>query len=143
MGRPSKRTPELIAEIVERLSKGEPLAKICRDEHMPDRKSIWNWEQEDPELSPRIAHAREAGFDVIALNALEIADDGSRDYAIGEDGFVLNHDHIQRSRLRVDTRLKLLAKWDPKRYGDKVQHANAEGGMLPAPEWHLHPVTSK
>ena len=35
--------------------------------------------------------------------------------------------------LRVDTRLKLLAKWDPKRYGDAttVKHADADGEKLP------------
>jgi hypothetical protein len=27
---------------------------------------------------------------------------------------------ISRSKLRVETRLKLLAKWDPKRYGDRL-----------------------
>ena len=33
----------------------------------------------------------------------------------------LNAEHIQRSKLRVETRLKLLAKWDPKRYGERQQ----------------------
>ena len=27
---------------------------------------------------------------------------------------------VQWQRLRIDTRLKLLAKWNPRRYGDRV-----------------------
>jgi hypothetical protein len=107
MAQPSKYTPELFAEICERLSKGEPLAQICRDEHMPSDRTVGNWRDSDPALASAIARAREAGFDAIALEALRIADDKEGEH--------------QRDRLRVDTRLKLLAKWDPKRYGDKLQ----------------------
>lgn len=32
----------------------------------------------------------------------------------------IDTEHIQRSKLRVETRLKLLAKWNPKRYGDRI-----------------------
>ena len=75
---------------------------------MPDPANVWRWQQEDAELSQAIAHARELGFDQIALDALKIADDKEGEH--------------QRDRLRVDTRLKLLAKWDPKRYGDRITH---------------------
>ena len=40
-GRPSKYTPELAAEIARRLSDGEPLRQICRDEHMPHWTNIY------------------------------------------------------------------------------------------------------
>ena len=38
----------------------------------------------------------------------------------------------QRDKLRVETRLKLLAKFNPKRWGDstQVRHADADGGKL-------------
>ena len=39
--------------------------------------------------------------------------------AAAESSIVTVRDH-NRDRLRVDTRLKLLAKWCPKRYGDKL-----------------------
>ena len=108
MGRPSKFTDKLFAEICERLSKGEPLAQICRDEHMPDRSVVWDWGQADANVSQRITRAREDGFDALASEALRIADNKEGEH--------------QRDRLRVDTRLKLLAKWDPKRYGDRITH---------------------
>jgi len=62
----SLRTPELEAEIVARLSKGEPLAVICRDEHMPCDDTVRNWQDADPAFARAIARAREAGFDAIA-----------------------------------------------------------------------------
>jgi hypothetical protein len=31
---------------------------------------------------------------------------------------------VQRDKLIVETDLKLLAKWSPKRYGDKVTHSS-------------------
>jgi hypothetical protein len=87
---------------------------------MPAYRTVKDWIDSKPHVSAAIACAREEGFDQIALDALNISDDGRRDYLMDEEGFRVDHDHIQRSKLRVDTRLKLLAKWDPKRYGDKV-----------------------
>ena len=119
-GRPSKYSPELVETICERLASGEPLAQICRDEGMPHPSTVRDWMSEREDVSRAIARAREDGFDAIAVDALQIADYGLNDTSDGE----VNHDVIQRSKLRVETRLKLLAKWDPKRYGDRIQHAN-------------------
>ncbi len=131
-GRPSKFSEALIERIATRLSEGEPLAQICRDAGMPGLTTIWEWKKQRPAVSERLARARDAGFDQIAQDALNIADDGRRDYEVGEGGALLvNHDHIQRSKLRIETRLKLLAVWDPKRYGAKVQLADADGEKLP------------
>jgi hypothetical protein len=126
MARPSDFTSELLQEICDRLSKGEPLAVICRDDHMPSDRTVRNWmDRED--VSSAIAHARELGFDQIAADCLEIADDSSHDVKLvgrdGEEREVCDTEFVQRSKLRIDTRLKLLAKWDPKRYGEKIEHA--------------------
>lgn len=132
VGRPSKFTAEIAAEIASRLSKGEPLAVICRDDHMPHPSTVRDWQNADEDFSRLIARAREDGFDAIAAECLDIADDTSRDtkfVARGDDGEaeVCNAEWISRSKLRVETRLKLLAKWDPKRYGDKVQTEHSGG----------------
>lgn len=126
-GRPSLYTPQIAAEICERLGKGEPLAQICRDEGMPGVQTVSDWREKSEEFSVMIARAREEGFDAIASGCLEIADDARNDFmetfAIDDDtsAYKLNGEHIQRSKLRIETRLKLLAKWDPKRYGDKLE----------------------
>lgn len=117
MGRPSLYTEELVAEICARLSTGEPMAVICRDAHMPDRTTVWDWAQASADLSQRIARARDDGFDAIAADCLQIADQPNK--RITADGEAHESDP-QRDKLRVDTRLKLLAKWDPKRYGERL-----------------------
>lgn len=128
IGRPSKRTPEICAEICERLSTGEPLAAICRDDHMPDPSTVWDWAKSDPNLSQDIARARESGFDALAAQCIEIADDERHDWRMTKKGVIMNEVAVSRAKLQVETRLKLLAKWDPKRYGDKIDvNANHSG----------------
>lgn len=114
-------------EIIGRIANGEPLRAILRsDERFPSHTWFYKWLEVDAELKAMFQAARDAGFDVIAEDCLEIADDARNDWMErqGEDGqgegFQLNGEHIQRSKLRIETRLKLLAKWDPRRYGEKI-----------------------
>lgn len=127
-GRPSEFTEAKAAEIVERLSRGEPMASICRDENMPGVTTVWEWQKAREPFSESIARAREIGFDQIAMDCLDIADDKSGDTRIvgEEEREVCNTEFVQRAKLRIDTRLKLLSKWDPKRYGDKLALGQAE-----------------
>jgi len=65
------------------------------------------------------------GYDWMAEECLEIADDATNDWmeVYDEEGNVsykLNGEHVQRSKLRIETRLKLLAKFNPKKYSDKI-----------------------
>ena len=127
MGRPTKYTQEIANEICDRLSIGEPLRQICRDEHMPYWRTVYDWLKVHDEFYTRFAYARELGFDAIAEETLDISDDARNDWMEKFDkdgesiGYQLNGEHVQRSKLRVETRLKLLAKWSPKKYGDKQQ----------------------
>jgi hypothetical protein len=133
-GRPSSFTQEIADEICERLAKGEPLTSICRDERMPATRTVSDWKAAHETFSADFARAREEGFDAIAEQCLQIADETSQDTKIvGEDEReVCNSEWISRSKLRVETRLKLLAKWDPKRYGEKVttEVTGADGGPI-------------
>lgn len=132
-GRPSLFTQAIADEICERLSKGEPLAEICRSDNMPAVRTVSDWKQANPDFSANFARVREEGFDAIAAACMKIADDGSNDTYVDADGMVkTDYDIVQRSKLRIETRLKLLAKWDPKRYGDKVDvnHGGQEGNPI-------------
>lgn len=134
MGRPSKFTPELVNEALTDISHGVTLAEICRRDHMPDRTTFYDWLNSSPELSQQFARARDLGFDAIAEECKEIADDGSQDYVQIDDGegsprLAFNAEHVQRSKLRVDTRLKLLAKWST-RYADRQMVVGADGGAV-------------
>lgn len=133
---------EIADKVCERISQGEPLRQICRDEGMPSYGAIYDWLEVNTDFASRFARARVIGFDVIAESALEIADDATNDWMERLDrdaqgiGWQLNGDHVQRSKLRIETRLKLLAKWDPKRYGDKIQteHTGPNGGPMQVEE---------
>jgi hypothetical protein len=134
----STYTEELAEQILDRLSDGEPLAQICRDEGMPGLRTVYDWRDADEAFAARFARAREAGFDMIAMDVLHIADDNSKDTRFvggtgDEEGREApDHDWISRSKLRAEMRLKLLAKWDPKRYGDKQLVGSDPDNPLPA-----------
>jgi hypothetical protein len=133
MGRPSLYTDEILEEVCARLSKGEPLAQICRDEHMPAARTVRLWVAGNAQVATAIAGAREDGFDQIALDALDIADETAFDAKDGPDGRLgPNSEWIARSKLRVETRLKLLAKWDPKRYGERQLIGSDPENPLPS-----------
>lgn len=129
MGRPSMKTPELVKAICERLCKGEPLTQICRDPGMPNPSTVWDWQQADPEVSQAIAHARDIGADAIAEQALVIADTPPA-YKTTEGGTSIDQGDVQNRKLQIETRLKLLAKWNPKKYGDKQQVEHSGGVTL-------------
>lgn len=119
-----------IETVIAGLRKGTPLTVLCSAEGMPGYSTMRGWIDADEALSGDIARARDEGFDQIALDALAIADETASDTIQTEQGERPNSEWITRSRLRVETRLKLLAKWDPKRYGDKVEHAHKGGVAL-------------
>ena len=105
-GRPTSYTQELAEEICARLSTGETLLKISQDEHMPCLRTLLRWEVENPEYCQLSARAREHGTNVMADQCITIADDPTLD--------------PNDKRIRIDTRLRLIGKWNAKKYGDKV-----------------------
>ena len=129
IGRPSKYTPELAQEICERLGSGEPLRQICRDDHMPAWQKVYEWMDKDPDLSGAIARAREAGQDAMAEKAyLEMYQEPER--ILSEGGNRIDSGYVQLVKARAAITLKLLAKWNPKRYGDRVELAGDKDNPL-------------
>mgnify|MGYP007031431481 FL=1 len=120
---------ELLPEICARLAEGEPLAAICRDPHMPDASTVRGWALADEQVSNAIAQARAHGFDAIADECLEIANTPvvGEEVTTKPDGTqeVKRGDMLGHRKLQIETRLKLLAKWDPKRYGERqaIEHS--------------------
>jgi hypothetical protein len=131
-GRTSTYDPAIARQMCEQLSEGIPLREICRQEGFPAWRTVYDWMRKDADLATAIAYARDVGYDAMAEECLDIADNGSNDWMERLDadgipiGYQVNGDHIQRSKLRIETRLKLLAKFNPKRYGDKIVHAGDE-----------------
>ncbi len=136
-GRPSLYSEELAAEVCRRICEGESLRQVCRDESMPCTSTVMKWANEIPEFTEQYAKAREMLLEHWAEEITEIADDGSNDWIKREkeDGrveIVLDAEHINRSRLRVDTRKWLMSKLSAKKYGDRtaLDLGNQEGKPL-------------
>lgn len=93
------------------------------------------WVVDDREgFAAQYTRAREIGYHMMADELLGIADDGTNDYTKTDDGERLNAEHVQRSRLRLDTRKWLLSKALPKIYGDKITHDGKIGLTVIIPD---------
>jgi hypothetical protein len=94
---------EVCDEIIHRLSHGETLRAICRDDHMPTFTTVYDWMEEHPEFNLRYLRARELGCDALAQQCLEIADTP----IIDRNG----NDNVARSKVQIDTRTKVIGLW--------------------------------
>lgn len=126
-GRPSKFTSKIADDICKRIAEGESLRSICREDQMPVISTVMKWllEADKRGFSEQYEIACNARAELMFEELLEIADDGTNDYtkkerADGETYMVLDAEHVQRSRLRVDTRKWYLSKVLPKKFGEKL-----------------------
>lgn len=132
---------EMVPAICLRLATGkDPMTVICRDLGVPVR-TVNQWRQEDADIALQFDEARDMGYDAIAAECVVIADTPQlgviEKFEPGKDGeFVIterrNEDMLGHRKLQIETRLKLLAKWDPRRYGDKqhLEHTGLNGGPI-------------
>lgn len=125
------KTPEILDEICERLTNGEPLRAVCRDEHMPSWRTVYDWINADKDFAARIEHARQMGADAIADDIITMLDEPPERTGT-QFGDKVDGGHVQWQKNRVEQRLKLLAKWHPKKYGDKtaMELTGADGGPV-------------
>lgn len=118
-------SPETKARVLERIAAGESVRQICRDEGMPSWTAIARWLKEDASFREQYVRAKEDGAEAMADDILEIADNASNDWMERNDkdnpGWVFNGEAARRSQIRIDARKWLLAKTQPKKYGDKVE----------------------
>src|SRR4029077_821269 len=100
---------------------GVSLRAICEMSGMPSRRSIFYWLQNNGEFREKYEIARLMQVEYWAHEIIEIADDTSGDFVINERGErAVDHENINRARLRVDARKWLMSKLHPQRYGDRV-----------------------
>lgn len=114
--------------ILDQISSGYSLKSIIdtrtRNE-VPCYATWCDWLKEDKQLLNNYARACEERAEKIFDEIFEIADDKNQDIKIAEDGSkIQNSEFIARSRLRVDARKWALSKMNPKKYGERMQHAN-------------------
>ena len=113
-------------EICRRVSLGESMVSILTegDRTLPTYETALQWLLDYSDFAEGYKNAQRARGDVLFEQALDISDNATNDWMARHDpnnpGFNLNGEHIQRSKLRVDTRKWAAAKLNPNKYGDKI-----------------------
>jgi transposase len=130
IGRPSTRTPEVVKEICDRLSSGEPLRAICRDPRMPGWDTVYDWMARDEGFALQVAQARENGVEAIAQDTLAMIDAPPQVVVDNNGVSRIDPAYVQWTKLRTEQRMKLLACWSPNRYGNRVQVAGDKDNPL-------------
>lgn len=115
-----KITQKVFKAICERLEQGASLRQVAREIGV-DPSAILRYKNNNDDRYQQYARAREIGYELLAEDIVDISDDGVGDtYIDPETGKTnVDHEHIQRSKLRVDSRKWMLAKMLPKVYGDR------------------------
>ena len=125
-GRPSSYTDELGDLVCEKISTtARGLDFICATtDRLPTAATVHNWLNTHPAFLESYLRARERQADLIFDECLEIADNARNDVKVvgreGEEYQVADTEFIQRSKLRIDTRMRMAGKLAPKKYGEKL-----------------------
>jgi hypothetical protein len=129
---------EIIAHVLVNVACGRFASRIFREDDLtsngislPNPQTFWRWVLEDeslPENAPdklylanKLTRAREHGIEALLDEVVDIADNKALDsYRDDEGNERPNTEWITRSRIRIDTRLKLAQMLKPKKYGAKL-----------------------
>lgn len=98
-------------EICQRVMDGKSMRAICADDGMPSKATVFQWLATDAQFRAAYVLAKQLLAETLAEEIIEIADDVSADWVEGENGPVFDNEHVQRSRLRVDSRKWLGFVW--------------------------------
>jgi hypothetical protein len=120
-GRPTIYTDEIAHYICTAIESGRNLQEIVEEDGMPCRHTVNRWVEKNPEFCSAYYRARRLQADFFADQILNIADETTSDYVDGKDGRTVNHEHINRSKLRVESRKWLMTRVSPEKWGDKVE----------------------
>lgn len=135
-GRPTICSVELINKICMRIMQGESVNSICKDDDMPCKATVCLWlskafDKEPDELHvlflDKYNNARQVQAEFGADEMKDISDDGSNDWMIkrtrsGEVTVLLDHEHVMRSKLRIETRRWNAERLLAKKYGPNMKH---------------------
>ena len=130
-GRPTDYSLKLADAICERLSCGESMRSVCRDDAMPAISTVFRWFREKPGFREQYDVAKEESADALADDIIDIADNEVSEALVIDDKPILDSKGdpiliktavgVAHAKLRVDARKWAASKLKPKKYGDKLQ----------------------
>lgn len=118
--KPYPNKEDIKNKLVAWINDGKTLREFCRLEGMPHNTVIYDWEAEDADFTQRIARARDTGHDFIAEECLALADKEPLEVFDEAGNKRYDPGSIAWRKMQIETRVKLLAKWNPRKYGDKT-----------------------
>lgn len=111
MGRPDKYTEELGEKIIDGVIIGKTIEEIFKPKSMPSEGSFYRWLHKYDSFREQYFKAK-AIQDIRSFDEIKkIADDKTEDYVTrtnkktGEQYEVVNREHIERSKLRINARM--------------------------------------
>lgn len=108
LGRPTLYSPEVVDEILRRVSLGEALGQVCSDPHIPAEATVRSWIGSDRDgLSAKYARSKELQMDVWADRIIEVAYNSELE--------------PNDRRVKIDTMKWLMSKFS-RRFADKLVH---------------------
>lgn len=107
--------------VCQRIAQGETLAAICKALDWSST-AVYGFKRGDPQREAQYEEARDIGFDAMAEHSIEIIDGLAPVAGVPVEA--------ARDKARAEHRLKLLARWSPRKYGERMQIADADGGRL-------------
>jgi hypothetical protein len=113
---------ELATEICERISAGELLINICKDEHMPTVRRCNVWLKNNDDFSQIYRDSINDRLSIFEEQVIQIADDAANDLRTiiknGKEIKQIDAEVIARAKLRVDVRFRHLKAGRPNKWGD-------------------------
>ncbi len=141
--------------VIEQMYEGRSARSVFKHEEpsdaalAPAERSFYKWLSDSRlnathDLANRYDTAQLGRSYRIFDEMLEIADDGTNDWMESVDGaggvlYKLNGEHVQRSRLRIDTRKWVLGRMHPKKFADRPEKHEETGRTREIVEVELHP----
>jgi hypothetical protein len=123
MGRPTKYSTEITAEILTRLTEGESLRSIVKDAHMPPQATVYEWLAAKPDFAEQYAYARDQQAETLADEIIALADEKPKEVTDDKGHGRIDNGWVTWQKNRVDARKWVASKLKPKKYGDRVTHA--------------------
>ena len=134
LGRPIKKPdPVIVEQVLEHVALGGTLRAFCRKKGNPSYRTLYRWMSQDNDesrdfLSRFTYTSRFLGARAIAEEALALVDTPPPMIGEGENARMDNA-HVNWMRSRADLRLRLLAKWYPQEYSEKLIGIETKGDI--------------
>jgi transposase-like protein len=118
-------------KVIQAIELGASVRSATRSTDTVNASTFHEWIAADAELAKQYARATELRAEAIFEDILSIADENHKDVYIDPEGCErVDKDVVQRARLRVDARRWVLAKMQPKKYGDKLDVTSGDKPLV-------------